>query len=121
MPWTYSQRTGLLTRGSVTLHGAYSGHDVGRNNPGLQRLPSVGPIPQGTYLVGLPHHSSTVGRYAMSLTPQSGTNTFGRTALMLHGDNPAHPGESSTGCIVAPLVVRQHIWASGDHLINVVP
>ena len=51
--WRYSQSTGTLTApdGSVAGHG-YSGHGPGINNPAMQNVPDVGPIPVGMYTIG---------------------------------------------------------------------
>lgn len=120
MPWTYSQSTGTLNHGGHEVGQGYSGHGAGRNNSAMQAVRGLGPTPVGTYTVGAPHHSRNTGNYTMNLDPQAGTNTWGRTLLRVHGDNPMHPGESSDGCIVLPLSNRQSIWNSGDHTVQVV-
>jgi len=120
MPWTYHQRTGILERENTKFTGAYAGKDAGKNNPDMQTVPDVGPLPRGSYRIGHPRHSTRVGHFAMPLTPLGGTNTFGRSAFYIHGDNPAHIGDSSFGCIVIGLRQRRAIWASGDHRVDVV-
>ena len=121
MPWTYSQRTGQLTHNGQSVATGYSDHGPGRNNPPMQAARGVGPTPLGTYSVGAPHHGNNTGSYTMNLDPQAGTDTFGRTLLRVHGDNPHHPGQSSDGCLMLPLAVRQAIWNSGDHQVQVAP
>ncbi len=87
----------------------------------MAAMAGIGPTPQGTYKVGNPHRSNHTGSYTMNLDPLPGTNTFGRTLLRVHGDNKKRPGQASDDCIVLPLVARQSIWISGDHLIQVTP
>ena len=121
MPWLFNQRTGQLTHNGGSVAVGYSGHGPGKNNPGFQTAHGVGPTPLGAYSVGAPHHSNNTGAYTMNLEPQPGTNTFGRTLLRIHGENPEHLGQSSDGCIILPLSVRRSIWMSGDHIVQVVP
>ncbi len=87
----------------------------------MQAARGVGPTPLGSYDVGAPHHSNNTGAYSMNLDPQAGTNTFGRTLLRIHGDNPHHLGQSSDGCIILHLSTRQSIWNSADHVLTVIP
>jgi len=122
MPWIYRQSTGELSHhGKVVDKHGYSGHGAGKNKPSMQTVSAVGPIPQGTYRIGSPHHSKHVGNYAMALTPTAGTNTFGRYAFFMHGDSKKHPGEASEGCIIVSSYARHLVWASLDHEIRVVP
>ena len=121
MPWLFNQRTGQLTHNGQPVTSGYSGKGPGKNNPAMQSVHDVGPTPLGTYSIGAPHHSAVTGNYSMSLSPEAGTNTFGRSALLIHGDNPKHIGQSSSGCIILPLAVRHSIWNSGDHTVQVTP
>jgi hypothetical protein len=57
----------------------------------------------------------------MSLTSPPGTQVFGRTDFLIHGDSRAHPGEASAGCIILPPDVRRRIAASGDTTLEVTP
>jgi len=45
------------------------------------------------------------------LTPIEGTDTFGRSGFMVHGDNQALNHSASEGCIVAPRFIRDQIAA----------
>lgn len=121
MPWIYHQRTGVIERAKTKYTGAYAGHRVGKNNPDMQMVRGIGPLPQGSYRIQSPRDSHRVGHYAMPLSPLAETQTYGRTAFYIHGDNPSHVGDSSTGCIVIGRQQRQRIWASGDHQVDVVP
>lgn len=126
MSWQLRQSTGELTHngepgnGSQPVH-VYSGYQEGKNNPALQNVPNTGPIPQGTWYIGGPPFSTTEhGPYVMYLHPAQGTNTFGRSAFLIHGDSAAHPGEASRGCVIVPRNIRESIWLSGDHTLEVV-
>lgn len=122
MAWTYSQSTGELKHDGVVVnrHG-YSGAGSGKNNPAMQSVANVGPIPQGTYTIGAARANMSRGRWTMPLLPNSGTNTFGRTGLLIHADSIHHPGEASTGCIILPPPVRHNIATSTDRKLEVVP
>ncbi len=109
MAWTYSQSTGELRHNGKLVATGYSGIGVGQNNSAFQSSHDVGPVPMGTYAIGAPFHHPHAGSYAMRLTPMAGTNTFGRTGLMIHGDSITHPGRASTGCIIENLHARQQV------------
>lgn len=126
--WIYSQRTGLLfhraTEAGVASIFAtgYSGHGEGVNNPDLQNVAGVGPLPQGQYQIEAPFDSPNTGPYALRLTPLPGTETFGRSDFEMHGDLVGHEGEhlASHGCLIFARTVRETVWQSGDHLLTVV-
>jgi hypothetical protein len=80
----------------------------------MQTVPNTGPCPRGRYSIGQPEDSPHVGPYALPLTPEPGTNTFGRSAFMIHGDSIVHPGTASEGCIILLRDAREQIVASGD-------
>ena len=114
--WTYDQATGTLTTPDGTpLCAGYSGAEPdGKNNPSMQNLPCVGPIPQGTYTIGEPFNSTTHGPFAMPLSPAAANEMFGRSGFLMHGDSLEHPGCASEGCIIMPPDARHAVWASGD-------
>ena len=121
MPWTYSQSTGELRHdGVVVTENGYSGLGDGKNNPDMQSVPNIGPVPQGSYTVGAPRANLSKGRWTMPLTPDPGTNTFGRKGLLIHADSVHHPGAASTGCIILPPPVRHNIATSPDRKLEVV-
>lgn len=123
MAWVYSQALGVLNDASGALSGTgYSGHGIGLNNPDYQNVPDVGPIPQGSYAIDAPIDSPTHGPYVLPLTPLNGTETFGRSGFLIHGDEVQHVGEhlASLGCIIMPRSVRELIWASSDHTLEVI-
>ncbi len=119
MPWTYNQRTGQLTRNGRVMGVGYSGRSNGRNNPALEAVSNVGPIPRGRYRIGPQHAHPTKGPYTMGLTPV-GHGAQHRSHFLIHGDSIRHPGDASEGCIVLSRPVRQVISASGDPVLQVV-
>jgi Protein of unknown function (DUF2778) len=121
MPWTYSQSTGQLTRnGAAVDQAGYSGAPAGRNNPNMQQVPDVGPIPRGRYRIGAPRSSADHGPHVLDLAPE-GHNALGRTDFLVHGERrTGPPGNASRGCIILPLTVRRQISASGDRELIVV-
>jgi len=118
--WIYNQADGTLQHDDEPAGTGYSGFGEGKNNPEMQTLHDVGPIPEGTYEIGPPHNTDTHGPHVMALTPADGTETFGRSGFLIHGDSVAHPGTASHGCIILPRTVRDAISASGDTLLQVV-
>ena len=116
MSWNYEQLTGRMLDAAGYVWGVgYSGAGDGKNNPELQNVHNVGPIPVGYYLIGKPFDSPTHGPYAMPLVPTPDTELFGRSAFLIHGDNVRFPGTASQGCIILSRDVRERIWASNDH------
>lgn len=94
----YVIETGILSDGHKTIH-CYSGIGADKNNPASVGLAGRGPIPPGTYSIGPMFVSPQSGRGTMRLTPQAGTNTYGRAGFEMHGDSNSHPGAASHGCI----------------------
>lgn len=127
LDWEYSQSKGSVTHvdnktGARTPAGSgYSGTGPGLNNPSQQSTPDVGPIPQGSYTIGPQTNSPNTGPGVLPLTPDPGTNTFGRNAFQIHGDNAQGNQSASEGCIVTGPGVRNKIAGSGDNTLVVVP
>ena len=122
--WTYEQATGKLidSDGNVVAHG-YSGAGDGKNDPDKQDEPDIGPIPQGIYTIGAPQFVNTRGPhgpFVLPLTPDPGDEMFGRSGFLMHGDSIEHPGTASKGCIIMPKPIRENVWNSGDHQLQVV-
>lgn len=121
--WTYRQSTGELLHNDSLVAQAYSGHAEGVNNPALQNIKYVGPIPQGDWTIsGPPFDTESHGPYVLRLSPKSGTETFGRPGFLIHGDSVAHAGmhTASEGCIIVAHPTREQIWNSGDRDLEVV-
>ena len=120
--WTYSQGTGkLYDPQGKHVHTGYSGYGQGRNSCEWQGAVAKGPIPQGWWDIGKPYNSKNVGPFSMRLTAREGTQTFGRSAFVLHGDNGDKHLDESKGCIIMPRRIRERVWNSGVHLLRVVP
>lgn len=118
--WTYAQKSGGLQRDGKPIATGYSGAGVGKNNPAQQNVPNVGPIPQGDWTIaGPPVDTAEHGPYVLRLNPASGTETFGRSGFLMHGDSREHPGCASHGCVILPRAVREQIWNSGDRILEV--
>lgn len=117
--WRWVQSAGQLTHGSQTWRG-YSGKGRGLNNAALQAAVGTGPIPQGRWTITGRRDSPNTGPCTLILVPVPGTETFGRSEFRIHGDSIAHPGTASHGCIILPRAVRDAIWRSGDHALEVV-
>lgn len=117
--WEYSQSTGQLKRDGNLISLGYSGFGEGKNNPEMESVPNVGPIPKGLYEISAPYDTTTHGPLVMALVPQEGTNTFGRSGFLMHGDSIEHPGLASHGCIIVNRVVRVLVGGSGDHWLTV--
>ncbi|MDR0634443.1 MAG: DUF2778 domain-containing protein [Azoarcus sp.] len=124
MSWRCEQSTGKLYRPDGTLfHTGYSGNNRAANQSVLQHIQHLGPIPQGNYRM-TQFRTTTQGRgpNVVSLTPEPGTETFGRDGFLIHGDNPQGDNSGSTGCIIVNgATLRQAIWNSGDRIVEVVP
>lgn len=115
--WLYEQATGNL---GADAHG-YSGYGMGRNNPAMQSRPGLGPIPRGRWaMVALRYQTEEHGPFVIVLEPLHGTETFGRSGFLIHGDSLKSPGDASHGCLVFSRDVRERLWASADRVIEVV-
>ena len=119
--WTYEQATGwwIDPTGKLIFKDGYAGRGAGLNNPDMQDVEGVGPLPRGLYVAGEPHDDPKVGKYAMRLTPSDTNEMFGRACFFMHGDNAEENHTASEGCIVLPLYLRTQFWNSGDHNIQV--
>jgi hypothetical protein len=124
--WTYVQESGELLRDGLHFAVGYSGYDdpvtgqMGWNNPGLERVEGVGPIPVGRYFIGPPRDTLTHGPFVLPLTPDPANEMFGRSEFLIHGDSKEHPGTASRGCIIMGPDVRKLVAASGDTLLQVI-
>lgn len=118
MTWKYSQRTGRLSLGNIHIATGYSGNGKGRNNPDMQHVRGVGPIPRGMYTISMPYKHPRLGPSVMNLDPMEGTDTLGRSLFRIHGNNISN--NASNGCIVMGPAVRKAIAESGDSQLEVV-
>lgn len=114
----YHQKTGNLFHNTTIIETGYSGTKKGRNNPEMEDVPNVGPIPKGSYMIGkFPIDHKKLGPYSIPLHRNS-IPTNGRSGFWIHGNNSKN--DASTGCIVLSRIARNHIIASGDNLLSVV-
>lgn len=119
--WTYAQETGELQQDGKHVATGYSGAGHGKNNPDMQEVHNLGPIPQGDWtIVGPPVNTADHGPYVLTLKPAADTPTFGRSGFLMHGDSKESPGSASHGCVILPRSVREQVWKSGDHDLEVV-
>ena len=118
----FHQDSGVIRDRHGRIMGAgYSGKGAHKNQHASQHVKGEGPIPVGVYYLSEPFDSPHTGKFVLRLTPLHGDEMFGRGSFEMHGENLAHVGESSNGCIVAPLPVRQEIANSGDVLLAILP
>lgn len=119
MPWEYYQSSGEIKHNGVVVGTGYSGKDKGKNNPHMESIPFIGPIPRGLYVIGKPRNTSSHGPFVLDLIPK-GHNALGRSEFLIHGDSIKNPGKASEGCIILPRLIREKIAYSGDKLLKVV-
>ena len=122
---TYDQSSGKFALwGSVggnLLFSAegYAGKGPGKNNPDMEAVPSVGPLPVGAYSINVPRTHPRLGPVAMRLVAH--TPRYGRGGFYIHGDSKQHPGEASTGCIILPRHVREAVGRYAPLVLQVRP
>ncbi len=117
----YEQSTGYIKDiNGKTIAEGWSGNHKGKNNPDMQNVPCVGPLPQGLYKVGLWElvHGK-LGPIVASLTQIEG-ETFGRDDFFIHGPSDKNYGEESEGCIVIPRPDRIKVKLYNPTYIKVV-
>lgn len=116
----FNSKTGLVTQNGELVEGGkgcYSGHGEGRNNPEMEEVHNVGPIPRGRYKIGPAYDDPHLGPCVMHLDPLPGTEVFGRSAFRIHGNNKEN--DASHGCVICPPVLRHIINASRDRVMQV--
>ena len=119
--WTYEQATGrLLDKNGKHVATGYSGTPQYKNNPDSQELKAQGVCPRGIYDLDAPHKSARTGPYVMNMVPRPENQMFGRYAFQIHGDSIKAAGTASNGCLVFARNIREMIWNSGDHTVEVV-
>ena len=129
--WKYKQSTGgtTLNIDSITIQTVkpgYSGHGAGVNDPESESVgtrddaANAGPIPRGSWTISAPY-SGSAGNPMFDLSPNAGTEMFGRDGIEWHANNDSKPPlSSSEGCIVSPLSTRQAVAGSGITDLEVV-
>ena len=119
MSWEYSQHSRTLKHNGRVVATGYSGRNEGLNNPDMEGIPNVGPIPRGRYTIGHAYQHETKGPITMRLNPY-GHNARGRSGFLIHGDNHNLNSTASEGCIVLNREARELISNSGNAMLDVV-
>jgi hypothetical protein len=104
--WTYEQGTGKLSHDGIEAWLGYAGRGDGLNNPAMENVKNIGPLPRGFYTIGMPYAHEHLGPVCMNLEPDGKNQMFGRGDFRIHADNFANNKSASEGCIVMPLAVR---------------
>ncbi|RJT51582.1 tlde1 domain-containing protein [Rahnella variigena] len=114
MTWTYKQSTGELFHDGVFIEKGYSGVLTNKNNPDRQHVKGMGPLPQGSYRVGIA--TSSKGPLTIELHQTSG-ESYGRSLFRIHGERREGPaGFASTGCIIMSNPTRRLIRGTSEVL-----
>jgi hypothetical protein len=66
------QESGKLIYDGELVATGYSGFGAGKNNPRVQHIPNVGPVPVGRYEISRAFDSQADGVVCMHLTPKAG-------------------------------------------------
>lgn len=117
--WNYHQASGVLDHDGLIVGVGYSGAPGGKNNPSMQSVPDVGPIPHGEYFIGDPLDTVEHGPHVLPLTPDPANEMFCRSSFLMHGDSLDHPGAASKGCIIMARDVRDRVSNSADNRLTV--
>jgi Protein of unknown function (DUF2778) len=122
MSWKYQQSTGYLWDAAGELRSVgYAGNGSDKNDPADQFVTDHGPLPVGAYTMLAPIQGTPLGPYAIPLLPDPTNVMGGRGDFFIHDDSISHPGDASDGCLVLiGEAIRQTIWDSGDHRLDVV-
>ena len=129
LDWIFSQSTGQMSyQPPASIGGGppqpigqgYSGNGPGLNNPAMQNVQNVGPLPQGTYTIG-PQQDNGNLTQSMRLTPDPANQMFNRDRFLIHGPHANDQQDSSNGCPVFNRNIRNQIGNSGDNVLRVVP
>lgn len=110
----YTQDDGEITIGPKIIGNGYSGNTIGLNNPDMESVPNIGPIPVGQWQITAWHDLyENKGPCVAQLSPV-GHDAHGRSGFLIHGDNAAMNHTASDGCIIACRAIRQQLRDSGQ-------
>lgn len=118
--WIFEQATGFVFHDGSKIGEGYSGHGPGIDNPTMENVSDVGPLPCGWYTIGPAYRDPEKGPLVMRLMPDGTNEMFGRGGFLIHGDSIAHPGCASEGCIIMNADLRGQIANSPDRRLQVV-
>ncbi len=117
----YVQRTGrFLDQHGHLIGVCYSGDGPGLNNPAMQAVARVGPIPAGRWKIGPAYHHPHLGPVVMDLDAVVLEAALGRSLFRIHGDNSSMNHTASLGCIVMWHGPRVIVAASPVQVLDVV-
>jgi hypothetical protein len=133
--WVFDQSTGEMAyypmnfatlpdvsnlQASFTMSG-YAGYAEAANNPAMEGVSDVGPLPVGRYDIGQPFNNAhQTGPFSMRLTPDEANDMHGRSEFLIHGDNSKNDHTASHGCIILCRLDRERIDASDDRSLWVI-
>jgi hypothetical protein len=106
--------------GNDSRVGVNPDHIQGRNNPAMQAVRFIGPLPVGWYTISEPFHHPKLGQLTFQLTPDPENDMLGRGEFFMHGAGGDDPANSSEGCIIQAHDVRQAVADSGVRRLQVV-
>lgn len=127
----YEQSTGCWKSGDGRILAyCYSGAGAGKNNPQMESVLYMGPVPIGWYTLQEPEYTkpgetSPHGPYVIPLKPDPENVMFYRGGFLVHGDNVHFPGTASKGCVIpltgkvdgdvvlAGRMLREALWEHG--------
>lgn len=112
----YVQRSGRLLYGGSAcawlIARCYAGAADGRNNPAVEHVRDIGPIPVGHYWLQR-RFNPNFAAPSFFLDPEEETAAklavYGRSGFYIHGDN--RTGTASRGCIIVERRSREWIEA----------
>ena len=119
---TYSQSNGLIVNSDGgQIAAGWAGHGQGKNNPIMEDVQCVGPLPRGLYRVGEWQTHPRLGQHCAPLTQVQG-ESFGRSGFWIHGPSrdPEKYGQESEGCIVVPHDPRLGLEALAPDYVQVI-
>lgn len=119
--YTFQQSTGVFfSPDSPLAVRGWAGQGPGKNNPGMQDVHNIGPLPRGFYTIGQAYEHPHLGPCVMNLTPAPSNEMFGRSSFRIHGASKSDPEHSSEGCIILPPGPRHAVADSLDRRLEVV-
>lgn len=121
MPFIFIQKSGHFLDAAGKLIGTgVAGHGPGLNNPAMQNIRGVGPLPVGRYTIGDAYDDPHLGPVVMRLTPDPANQMFTRAGFFIHGFSATHYALSSDGCICLQRPSRESIADDDEVLLDVV-
>ena len=112
MAHSFNQFTGIFTDGkdgsSVQSYSRFKGEKD-------QTKKDLGPIPEGKYTVG---NTCKGPETRCNLIPDPSTNTFGRSAFQIHGDDGKNDQSASKGCVILNQKDRANLKAGDTFIVK---